>query len=104
VVFRQAQPFDLRLPSIDGKAPLGNCDMCFLMSLSVTQDIMRDQPHLADWWIEQERAKAGKTRTSSVAGFRKDRPDYASMLRAVRDEWAIDFAGQDALAECFCHE
>ena len=28
--FWQAQPVDLRLLSIDGKTPLGNCDMYFL--------------------------------------------------------------------------
>ena len=102
--FWQTQPFDLRLPSIDGKTPLGNCDMCFLKSAATIQGIMRDQPHLADWWIEQERSKAGKTRNPSVAVFRKDRPDYASMLRAVQDQRAMDFADQDALAECFCHD
>ena len=28
--FWQTQHFDLRLPSMDGRTPLGNCDMCFL--------------------------------------------------------------------------
>ncbi len=102
--FWQTQHFDLRLPSMDGRTPLGNCDMCFLKSAAIIQGIMRDQPHLAGWWIEQERAKAGKTRNPSVAMFRKDRPDYASMLRAVQDQQAMDFGDQDALTECFCHE
>ena len=78
--FWQTQPFDLRLPSIDGKTPLGNCDLCFLKSAATVQGIMRDQPHLAGWWIEQERRMAGQTRSPSVAVFRKDRPDYAAML------------------------
>lgn len=102
--FWQAQPFDLRLPGIDGKTPLGNCDMCFLKSAATIQGIMRDQPHLADWWIGQERSKAGQTRTPSVAVFRKDRPDYASMLRTVQARQAVDFGERDELAECFCHE
>ena len=102
--FWRNQPFDLRLPSIDGRTPLGNCDMCFLKSAATIQAIMRDQPHLADWWIEQERSKAGRTRTPSVAVFRKDRPDYASMLRAVQRQQITDFGDRDALAECFCHD
>jgi hypothetical protein len=71
--FWRTQPFDLRLPSIDGKTPLGNCDMCFLKSAATIQAIMRDQPHLADRWIEQERRMAGQTRTPSVAVCRRHR-------------------------------
>jgi hypothetical protein len=104
MAFWRTQPFDLRLPSIDGKTPLGNCDMCFLKSAATIQGIMRDQPQLADWWIEQERRKAGQTRSPSVAVFRKDRPDYASMLRAVKCQQATEFSERDALAECFCHD
>jgi 3'-phosphoadenosine 5'-phosphosulfate sulfotransferase (PAPS reductase)/FAD synthetase len=102
--FWRVQPFDLRLPSVDGKTPLGNCDMCFLKSAATIQGIMRDQPYLADWWIEQEHSKAGKTRSPSVTMFRKDRPNYATMLQAVQDRQAVDFGEQDALTECFCHE
>jgi hypothetical protein len=48
--------------------------------------------------------KAGKTRTPSVAVFRKDRPNYASQLQAVQRQNAPDFGEQDAIAECFCHD
>jgi len=78
--------------------------MCFLKSAATIQGIIKDQAHLANWWIERERRKAGQTRTPSVAVFRKYRPDYAWMLRAVQHQQAIDFAERDALAECFCHE
>lgn len=104
MAFWRAQPFDLQLPNIDGKTPLGNCDMCFLTSAATIKGIMREQPQLADWWIEQERTKAGKTRNPSVAMFRKDRPNYASMRQAVQDQQAMECAEQDALAECFCHD
>ena len=104
MAFWHAQPFDLRLASIDGRTPLGNCDLCYLKSAATIQSIMRDQPQLADWWIEQERCKAGKTRNPSVAMFRKDRPNYASMLRAVQNQQAMDFGERDVLTECFCHD
>jgi hypothetical protein len=104
MAFWQAQPFDLGLPNIDGKTPLGNCDLCFLKSAATIQSIMRDQPELADWWIEQESIKAGKTRSPLVAMFRKDRPNYAAMLQAVQKQQAVDFGDRDALAECFCHD
>jgi hypothetical protein len=42
--------------------------------------------------------KAGQTRTPSVAAFRKDRPDYASMLRAVWHLQAMEFGERLCLA------
>jgi hypothetical protein len=84
--------------------PLGNCDICFLKSAATIQAIMRDQPHLADWWIERERRESGQTRSPAVAVFRKDRPDYASTLRAVQEQHVLEYGERNALAEGICHE
>jgi 3'-phosphoadenosine 5'-phosphosulfate sulfotransferase (PAPS reductase)/FAD synthetase len=47
--FWQAQAFDLGLQSYEG-----NCDLCFLKSRAKLANIMRENPGVADWWIEQE--------------------------------------------------
>jgi hypothetical protein len=65
---------------------------------------MRDMPHLADWWIKQEAEKRGKTRIPAVAMFRMDRPNYQTMLEAVRNQREMDFGSADKLQECYCHE
>ena len=59
---------------------------CFLESAATILSLMRDQPPLAEKWIEQERTKAGKNRSPSVAMFRKDRPNYTAMLQAGADQ------------------
>lgn len=104
MAFWQTQDFDLNLPNINGSTPLGNCDLCFLKGTATIQGIIRDHPHLADWWIAQEATKRGKTRIPAAALFRMDRPSYASILQAVKDQREMDFGGADALAECFCHD
>lgn len=47
--FWAEQPFDLQLKSYEG-----NCDLCFLKSKAKLQNLMRENPGMADWWIEQE--------------------------------------------------
>lgn len=98
--FWMRQNFDLRLPNINGTTPAGNCDMCFLKSAATIQGIMRDQPGLADWWIEAEaEARASKP---SGALFRQDRPSYAAMLDAVKRQQVFDFGDADRLDDCYC--
>lgn len=53
--FWQAQAFDLALPNIKGRCPLGNCDGCFLKSEANIAALIRDYPERAAWWEEQER-------------------------------------------------
>lgn len=52
--FWRAQSFDLRLPNVGGKTPLGNCDGCFLKSEANRAALCRDAPGRARWWAEQE--------------------------------------------------
>jgi 3'-phosphoadenosine 5'-phosphosulfate sulfotransferase (PAPS reductase)/FAD synthetase len=94
--FWKAQNFDLGLPSVNGTTPSGNCDLCFLKGAATIQGLIRANPELANWWIEQE-ARIGAT-------FRKDRPSYAAMLKAVQDQRNFDFGDRDELTDCFCGE
>lgn len=48
--FWQGQPFDLRLPNVNGNCWLGNCNGCFLKSEAHVAAFHRDYPELAWWW------------------------------------------------------
>ena len=50
------QPFDLGIPSY-----AGNCACCFLKGRAKLIRIIREEPTLADWWIEQEAKVANRT-------------------------------------------
>ena len=50
------QPFDLGIPSY-----AGNCACCFLKGRAKLIRIIREDPSLADWWIEQEAKVANRT-------------------------------------------
>ena len=52
----QEQPFDLGLPGY-----AGNCTLCFLKGRGKLLHLIREDPSLADWWIEQEAAVANRT-------------------------------------------
>lgn len=98
--FWLAQNFDLELPNINGKTALGNCDLCFLKSAATISAIMRANPESARWWIEAE-AEALASKPSG-ARFRQDRPSYAEMLKATKEQRSIDFGTRDELIDCFC--
>ena len=50
------QPFDLGIPSY-----AGNCTLCMLKGRAKLIRIIRKDPSLADWWIEQEAKVANRT-------------------------------------------
>lgn len=100
--FWKSQNFDLRLPNINGTTPLGNCDLCFLKSVSTIQSIMRQNPSLATWWIETEAEAEIKAGGLRGARFRQERPSYAAMLDAVQRQQVFDFGDADELIDCFC--
>lgn len=47
--FWARQPFDLQLESNQG-----NCDLCFKKSLKKRAQLVKQNPHIADWWHEME--------------------------------------------------
>jgi len=85
MAFWAAQPFDLQL-----KRHEGNCDLCFLKGPHIRQQIMRDRPDLAVWWMDQE-ARINAT-------FRNDCPSYAALASQG------DLFDVGDLTECFCHD
>lgn len=81
--FWESQPFDLQLKNVNGKTPLGNCDMCFLKSEKILAHIAKTMPDRADWWIRMEK-ESGHT-------FRKDR-NLAEFTDFVgrQSDWVFD--------------
>lgn len=53
-IFWKRQPFDLRLPNVNGRTQLGNCDGCFLKSEAARAALARDFPERAKWWADLE--------------------------------------------------
>ncbi len=98
------QPFDLRLPNVNGTTPAGNCDLCFLKGEALIRGLLRGNPELATWWINQEinAPGKGKLRKAEMALFRADRPSYAAMLDASQRQGdLIDFLEGDSI-DCAC--
>jgi 3'-phosphoadenosine 5'-phosphosulfate sulfotransferase (PAPS reductase)/FAD synthetase len=58
-LFWRQQPFDLRLPIVNGKTIGGNCDGCFLKSEEHTAMLARDFPERHAWWEGEEVAAGG---------------------------------------------
>jgi len=52
--FWSAQPFDLRLPNVNGKTPHGNCDGCFLKSEAYLARLAVESPDRHAWWERME--------------------------------------------------
>tara|TARA_Y100000114_G_scaffold40704_1_gene36203 strand:- start:720 stop:1532 length:813 start_codon:yes stop_codon:yes gene_type:complete len=64
--FWQANNFDLRLASVNGKTIKGNCDFCFLKSEAALAGMYRQFPERGQWWSQKEQQtnmdfKQGKT-------------------------------------------
>lgn len=68
-------PFDLKLQSHEG-----NCDLCFLKSADKLDRLIKADPKMADWWIEQEKKKA---HAGTGGLFRLNRPTYSKLKRGV---------------------
>lgn len=86
------QPFDLRLPNINGSTPMGNCDLCFLKGEATLRGIMREKPELSKWWAEAEAGAEARASKPDGAKFRIDRPSYAEMAASVKSQfdWIFD--------------
>lgn len=102
------QPFDLRLPDINGRTPMGNCDLCFKKGAKTIAGIMRQRPETAAWWIkaEAEAEARGTLRKPEMALFRADRPSYAEMFDAVKRQGDLeglpDFGDDGESVDCGC--
>ena len=93
-----ASPFDLNLPNQNGVTRLGNCDLCYLKGAKQIESIIRDHPHLAEWWIKMETGVSSK---GNPMRFRNDRPSYAQIAEALERQSAFDFEDSESLS-CYC--
>jgi 3'-phosphoadenosine 5'-phosphosulfate sulfotransferase (PAPS reductase)/FAD synthetase len=71
LAFWGRQSFDLRLPSVDGKTPLGNCDGCFLKSEANLANLARSYPERHKWWRDMEALASMLSSNPSGATFSK---------------------------------
>lgn len=102
--FWKAQPFDLKLPNVNGNCWLGNCDGCFLKSEAHVAALARDFPERARWWEDME-TLASELTTGSAGTFSKryNRAEMRSFMERQGD-WALSTEGalcQENDGECF---
>ena len=96
--FWSRQDFDLRLKSYEG-----NCDLCFLKSQAKRVRLMRENPGMADWWIEWERKKKEKKN----GGRFRDEQTYSALQYMANHPrlFEIDdpaFGGEQGGDGCAC--
>ena len=104
--FWRTQPFDLRLPNMNGRTMHGNCDLCFLKGGAQKLSLIRENPERAVWWARMEsdavqRRSAEGLRNPRMALFRSDQPSYAQLLAVATDQGEM-FDVEDTLDECAC--
>lgn len=79
--FWDNQEFDLNLSNANGVTPSGNCTLCFLKGLPTLMGLIRQDPSLADHWIEMEESQLNAK--GDCGYFRNDRPSYRKMVELV---------------------
>lgn len=90
----RCQNFDLGLPSINNKTPLGNCDLCFLKGAKTVAGIARMYPERAAFWASMEDIVGGAT-------FRSDRPSYNNIIEFNQGDFFADMPDDDTIP-CMC--
>lgn len=89
--FWRANDFDLALPNIDGKNPLGNCVDCFLKDTSQLVSIYRNG-HKPIRFIARE---------AKGARFHKDRPSYEKLYAFAQSHDDM-FPESESIEDCAC--
>lgn len=80
--FWASQFFDLQLRSYEG-----NCDLCMLKARAKLGAIIRENPGIADWWIEQEKATGGRFVTEySYADLQREQREQGHLFDGFMDE------------------
>lgn len=101
--FWARQPFDLRLPNMNGKTMHGNCDLCFLKGANQVLSLIREKPERAIWWMAQEaRIKSVGQIKGDAGKFRSDRPSYKEMHKMATNQSEMFAYDQEAIADCAC--
>jgi 3'-phosphoadenosine 5'-phosphosulfate sulfotransferase (PAPS reductase)/FAD synthetase len=97
--FWKAQPFDLKLPNMNGVTMHGNCDLCFLKGGHQVLSLIIEKPERAIWWAEMEALALASKPSGAV--FRSDRPCYADMLKFSKDQSNMFDENEESIS-CFC--
>lgn len=99
--FWDGQPFNLGLPTVNGRTLEGNCDLCFLKPLAQRASLIKAKPASAIWWARME--AIGQTECVRAGRFRKDEPSYAEVAQYMVDQGDL-FDTDDEAIPCFCGE
>lgn len=98
--FWQKQPFRLGLPTnAQGRTTAGNCDLCFLKPTAQIASLIHERPERAIWWAKMESLALSSKPEGTT--FRKDRPNYASMMAYDLKQVSMFDVGEEHV-ECFC--
>ncbi|MBS0371784.1 MAG: Nin-like protein [Proteobacteria bacterium] len=97
--FWSSQPFNLELPTYNGRTLAGNCDLCFLKPANQVFTLIQERPERAIWWAKME-AMALPNQPSGVR-FRSDRPSYQQMLDYSYQQANLFDADEEGIG-CFC--
>ena len=101
--FWAAQPFQLELPTYNGRTLAGNCDLCFLKPAQQVQTLIAERPERAVFWVRMEALALALASRPDGAVFRKDRPNYAAMLKFSQEQRDMFDPDEEGIA-CFCGE
>lgn len=107
--FWEAQPFNLRLPTHNGRTLHGNCDLCFLKPAGQVASLIREVPARGEWWARMEKLANDTFASNKQHGpgtgwyFRMDRPNYRQMLDFAAAQGDM-FDPDEPGIECFCGE
>ena len=96
--FWKEQPFDLRLPNMNGRTMHGNCDLCFLKGSKQIISLIRENPARALWWIKQEDKKP---QANGGGRFRNDMRSYKQMYDMALNQVEM-FEYDEPLEDCSC--
>jgi len=97
--FWAKQSFNLELPTYNGRTLAGNCDLCFLKPTNQVATLIAEKPERAAWWAKMESLQIATKDDGNY--FRKDRPNYQSMVKFAADQKTIFDPDEEGIA-CFC--
>ncbi len=92
-LFWRQQPFDLRLPNVNGSTPLGNCDGCFLKSESNVAALAREYPERHAWWERMEDLASDMTSGSANRWSKRYARRGLREFVEAQGDWIFDTEG-----------
>lgn len=99
--FWSRQPFNLELPTYNGRTLAGNCDLCFLKPANQVFTLIKEKPERAIWWAKMEALALALASKPSGAVFRSDRPSYQQMLDYSQQQADMFDTDEEGIG-CFC--